>query len=48
MMRLWVLTEGVAKGVFAAGVLKDEFVLERVLSLLRERLDEHGEMGTPG
>ena len=46
MMRLLVLTDGVTKGVLAAGVLKDEAVPDRVLSLLRERLDDEGEGGT--
>jgi hypothetical protein len=46
--RLCVLAAGVMKGVFAAGVLSDELVADRVLSLLRERLDEEGEMGTAG
>lgn len=41
--RLLVLTDGVMKGVFAAGVLRDEFVAECALSLLRERLDEDGD-----
>jgi hypothetical protein len=41
--RLFVLKEGVAMGVLAAGVLKEE-VPDRVLSLLRERLDDVGEM----
>lgn len=41
--RLLVLTDGVMKGVFAAGVLRDEFVAELALSLLRERLDEEGD-----
>jgi hypothetical protein len=45
--RLLVLTEGVIQGVlFAAGVLSDELVAERVLSLLRERLDDVGDSGT--
>jgi hypothetical protein len=43
IMRLFVLAEG----VLAAGVLRDEVVIDRVLSLLRERLDDEGEMGTP-
>ena len=44
MTRLLVLAEG----VLAAGVLRDEVVTDRVLSLLRERLDDdEGEMGTP-
>jgi hypothetical protein len=46
MMRLFVLTDGVTKGVLAAGVLRDELVPDRVLSLLRERLDEVGDGGT--
>lgn len=46
-MRLFVLTEGVIKGVFAAGVCKDELVADRVLSLLRERLDDDGDSGIP-
>lgn len=46
IMRLWVLTDGVMKGVFAAGVLSDELVPERVLSLLRERLDDDGDSGS--
>lgn len=38
-----------AAGVLAAGVLSDEVVRERRLSLLRERLDEAvGEMGSSG
>lgn len=45
IMRLLVLTDGVIKGVFAAGVLSDEAVPDRVLSLLRERLDEVGDSG---
>lgn len=45
-MRLWVLTDGVTKGVFAAGVLRDELVPDRALSLLRERLDDDGDSGT--
>jgi hypothetical protein len=44
MMRLFELAEG----VLAAGVLRDEVVSDRVLSLLRERLDDEGEMGRPG
>jgi hypothetical protein len=43
MMRLFALAEG----VLAAGVLRDEVVIDGVLSLLRERLDDEGEMGTP-
>ena len=43
-----MLAAGVMKGVFAAGVLSDELVADRVLSLLRERLDDEGEMGTAG
>lgn len=46
MMRLLVLTEGVAKGVLWAGVLSDEAAADRLLSLLRERLDDVGESGT--
>ncbi len=45
--RLFVLTEGVKKGVLAAGVLREEFVVERVLSLLRERFDDDGDAGSP-
>lgn len=41
--RLFVLREGVATGVLAAGVLKEE-VPDRVLSLLRERLDDVGDI----
>jgi hypothetical protein len=48
MTRLFVLTAGVMKDVFAAGVLSDELAADRVLSLLRERFDEAGEMGTAG
>jgi hypothetical protein len=44
--RLLVLTEGVMKGVFAAGVLREELVPDCVLSLLRERLDDDGDGGT--
>jgi hypothetical protein len=44
MTRLFVLAEG----VLAAGVLRDEVAADRVLSLLRERLEDEGEMGTPG
>jgi hypothetical protein len=42
MMRLFVLTEGVTQGVLSA----DELVAERVLSLLRERLEDVGDSGT--
>lgn len=45
--RLFALAEGVIKGVFAAGVLREELVTDRVLSLLRERLDDDGDIGTP-
>jgi hypothetical protein len=48
MTRLFVLAAGVMKGVLAAGVLSDELVADRALSLLRERLDDEGEMGTAG
>ena len=47
IMRLFVLTEGVKKGVLAEGVLRDEFVPERALSLLRERFEDEGEAGNP-
>lgn len=47
-VRLCVLTAGVMKGVCAAGVLSEEEVgVDRVLSRLRERLDDEGEIGTP-
>jgi hypothetical protein len=39
MARLWVLIEGVVRGVGMAGVLSDE----PLLSLLRERFDDVGE-----
>jgi hypothetical protein len=42
MMRLLTLTEGVIPGVLS----DDELVAERALSLLRERLEDVGEMGT--
>lgn len=45
MTRLWVLSAGVAAGVLAVGVLRNEAVAERVLSLLRERLDDVGDSG---
>jgi hypothetical protein len=45
--RLLVLTEGVTAGVLAAGVFSDEVVPDCSLSLLRERLDDVGEGGTP-
>ena len=48
MTRLFVLAAGVMKGVLAAGALSDELVADLVLSLLRERLDDEGEMGTAG
>lgn len=47
IMRLFALTEGVAMGVCAAGVLRDELVTDRALSLLRERLDDDGDIGIP-
>jgi hypothetical protein len=40
MTRLFVLTDGVATGVFS-----DDSGPERVLSLLRERLDDVGDGG---
>jgi hypothetical protein len=43
--RLLVLTDGVTKGVFAAGVFSDELVPDCALSLLRERLDDAGDIG---
>jgi hypothetical protein len=45
MTRLLELTEGVMKGVWAAGVCSDEGAPDGVLSLLRERLDDVGEGG---
>jgi hypothetical protein len=45
--RLLVLTEGVTAGVLAAGVFSDEVVPDCSLSLLRERLDDVGDGGTP-
>jgi hypothetical protein len=47
IMRLLVLTDGVAAGVLAAGVFSDEVVPDCSLSLLRERLDDVGDGGTP-
>jgi hypothetical protein len=44
--RLLVLTDGVAAGVLAAGVLSDEVVPDWTLSLLRERFDDVGDGGT--
>lgn len=41
-MRLLVLTAGVTMGV-----LSEELVADAALSLLRERLDEEGDMGLP-
>jgi hypothetical protein len=46
--RLFALAEGVKKGVFAAGVLSDELVVDGMLSLLRERFDDVGEIETTG
>jgi hypothetical protein len=50
MTRLCVLMvgvpEGVATGVFFVGVLEDELGVDWLLSLLRERLDELGEIGS--
>lgn len=44
-MRLLVLTDGVM-WVLWAGVFSDEAAAERLLSLLRERLDDVGDSGT--
>jgi hypothetical protein len=45
IMRLGALADGVGIGVFAPGVLCDDDARE--LSLLRERLDDEGDSGTP-
>jgi hypothetical protein len=47
IMRLLVLTDGVMAGVLAAGVFSDDVVPDCTLSLLRERLDDVGDGGTP-
>lgn len=43
--RLLVLTDGVINGVLPAGVLREEVVPDCALSLLRERLDDVGDIG---
>lgn len=46
IIRLGALAEGVRKGVLAEGVCIEEVAAECVLSLLRERLEEDGEVET--